>query len=174
MSPARSRRSASHAAGTHGWLPQKTGRPGLRRGGVGGYNLHQCSPEQSPRLWHCGTPTTSRLYPFITFLPHFFLSWTCCLPTPLTLVCGGSPIIPLLVYQPAYPSIWAAGSVHKSRGDNVVRMWVQLLLFAFRDLWKEWGDSNFQIFSQNCQFHHRRLESEEMMCVVCVDVTEGA
>ena len=33
MSPARSRRSASHAAGTHGWLPQKTGRPGLRRGG---------------------------------------------------------------------------------------------------------------------------------------------
>ena len=23
MSPARSRRSASHAAGTHGWLPQK-------------------------------------------------------------------------------------------------------------------------------------------------------
>ena len=33
-----------------------------------------------------------------------------------------------------------------------------LLLFAFRDLWKEWGDSNFQISSQNCQFHHRRLE----------------
>ena len=23
---------------------------------------------------------------------------------------------------------------------------VELLLFAFRDLWKEWGDSNFQIF----------------------------
>ena len=35
------------------------------------------------------------------------------------------------------------------------------LLFAFRDLWKEWSDSNFQIFSQNCQFHHRRLESLE-------------
>ena len=29
MSPARSRRSASHAAGTHGWLPKKTGRVGL-------------------------------------------------------------------------------------------------------------------------------------------------
>ena len=27
MSPARSRCSASHAAGTHGWLPQKTGWP---------------------------------------------------------------------------------------------------------------------------------------------------
>ena len=34
-----------------------------------------------------------------------------------------------------------------------------LLLYAFRYLWKEWGDCNFQIFSQNCQFHHRRLES---------------
>ena len=44
MSPARSRRSASHVAGTHGWLPQKTGRPGLRRGGVGGYNLHSVPP----------------------------------------------------------------------------------------------------------------------------------
>ena len=30
MSPARSRRSASHAAGTHGWLsPIEHGRPGL-------------------------------------------------------------------------------------------------------------------------------------------------
>ena len=61
MSPARSRRSASHAAGTHGWLPQKTGRPGLRRGGVGGYNLHSVPPDSPP---DCGTPTTSRLYPF--------------------------------------------------------------------------------------------------------------
>ena len=61
MSPARSRRSASHAAGTHGWLPQKTGRPGLRRGGVGGYNLHSVPPNSPP---DCGTPTTSRLYPF--------------------------------------------------------------------------------------------------------------
>ena len=31
MSPARSRRSASHAAGTHAWLPQKNGWP-KRRG----------------------------------------------------------------------------------------------------------------------------------------------
>ena len=28
MSPARSRRSASHAAGTHGWLPQKNREAG--------------------------------------------------------------------------------------------------------------------------------------------------
>ena len=50
MSPARSRRSASHAAGTHGGLPQKTGRPGLRRGGVGGYNLHSVPPTVA--VWH--------------------------------------------------------------------------------------------------------------------------
>ena len=54
MSLARSRRSASHAAGTHGWLPQKTGRPGLRRGGVGGYNLHSVPRTVPPTvaLWH--------------------------------------------------------------------------------------------------------------------------
>ena len=52
MSPARSRRSASHVAGTHGWLPQKSGRPGLRRGGVGGYNLHSVPPNSPP---DCGT-----------------------------------------------------------------------------------------------------------------------
>ena len=52
MSPARSRRSASHAAGTHGRLPQKTGRPGLRRGGVDGYNLHSVPPNSPP---DCGT-----------------------------------------------------------------------------------------------------------------------
>ena len=52
MSPARSRRSASHAAGTHGRLPQKTGRPGIRRGGVGGYNLHSVPPNSPP---DCGT-----------------------------------------------------------------------------------------------------------------------
>ena len=52
MSPARSRRSASHAGGTHGRLPQKTGRPGLWRGGVGGYNLHSFPPNSPP---DCGT-----------------------------------------------------------------------------------------------------------------------
>ena len=47
MSPASSRRL--------------TGRPGLRRGGVGGYNLHSVPPDSPP---DCGTPTTSMLYPF--------------------------------------------------------------------------------------------------------------
>ena len=32
----------------------------------------------------------------------------------------------------------------------------------------EWGDSNFQIFSQNCQFHHRQLESLEHFYVLFI------
>ena len=39
-------------------FPQKTWWPGLRRGGIGGYNLHSPPPPD------CGTPTTCRLYPF--------------------------------------------------------------------------------------------------------------
>ena len=35
-----------------------------------------------------------------------------------------------------------------------------LLLFAFRDLWKKMGTPIFRSL-QNCQFHHRRLESLE-------------
>ena len=58
-------------------------------------------------------------------------SCCCCLPTPLTLVCGESdhPAFgpPASLYLPqASSSITPAGSVHKSRDDNVVRMWVQL------------------------------------------------
>ena len=67
MTPARSRRSASHAAGTHDRFPKKTGWPGLRRGGIGRYNLH--SPPD------CGTPTTYRMYPFGAGLPPS--SWCC-------------------------------------------------------------------------------------------------
>ena len=33
-------------------------------------------------------------------------------------------------------------------GEELV-LYIMLLLYAFRDLWKEWGDCNFQIFSQN-------------------------
>ena len=32
----------------------------------------------------------------------------CCLPTPMTLASGGSPMFPLVVHQPASPSIWPA------------------------------------------------------------------
>ena len=53
MSPARSRRSASHAAGTHGRLPQKKlGGRASGEAGVGGYNLHSVPPDSPP---DCGT-----------------------------------------------------------------------------------------------------------------------
>ena len=35
-------------------------------------------------------------------------SLCCCLPTPMTLANGGSPMFPLAVHQPASPSIWPA------------------------------------------------------------------
>ena len=55
-----------------------------------------------------------------------------CLPTPLTLICGGETDHPAfgpparLSFHLASSSITPAGSVHKSSGDNVMRMWVQL------------------------------------------------
>ena len=49
----------------------------------------------------------------------------CCLPTPMTLASGGSPIFPLVVHQPASPSIWPAvqslqRGLSTNSGDNVV------------------------------------------------------
>ena len=56
MSPARSWRSASHAAGAYDWLPKNWGSG---------------SPERHDKVdtictvpLDCGTPTTRRLYPF--------------------------------------------------------------------------------------------------------------
>ena len=48
----------------------------------------------------------------------------CCLPSPLTLAIGGSPVFPLKDHQPASlasSSVTPTGSVHKSSGDNIVR-----------------------------------------------------
>ena len=47
----------------------------------------------------------------------------CCLPTPLILVCGGSPIITLLVHQPAYPSIWPEAPPSQRRRLCVNMLW---------------------------------------------------
>ena len=41
---------------------------------------------------------------------------------------------------------------HHHRMSTDESQLVLMLLYAFRDLWKEWGDSNFQIFLLNCQF----------------------
>ena len=55
----------------------------------------------------------------------------CCLPTPTALASGGIRCSRFwstsqLIYPLAISSIIPAGSVHKSRGDSVVHMWVQL------------------------------------------------
>ena len=39
---------------------------------------------------------------------YITVSCCCCLPTPMTLASGGSPMFPLAVHQPASPSIWPA------------------------------------------------------------------
>ena len=39
---------------------------------------------------------------------HVILESCCCLPTPMTIASGGSPMFPHVVHQPASPSIWPA------------------------------------------------------------------
>ena len=56
--------------------------------------------------------------------------------------------------------VTGSGHVHKMPITPSSMQAVQLL-FAFRGLWNEWGDSNFQIF-----FYHRRLESLENLNVL--------
>ena len=51
----------------------------------------------------CHTPVTPDLVHDL-----FGLGPCCCLPTPMTLASGGSPMFPLVVHQPASPSIWPA------------------------------------------------------------------
>ena len=77
----------------------------------------------------------------------WFLTCCCCLPTPMALASGGSPMFPLVVHQPASPSIWPA--VQSLRGGVCP-----------------------QIQGRQCGAYVGAVE--EMMCVVCVDVTEGA
>ena len=75
----------------------------------------------------------------------FGLRLCCCLPTPMTLASGGSPMFPLVVHQPASPSIWpAVQSLRRGLSTNQGRQ---------------------------CGVYVGAVE--EMMCVVCVDVTEG-
>ena len=56
-------------------------------------------------------------------------------------------------------NFYMCGIVVKNSFKHTREECESMLLFVFRDLWKKCGDSNFQIFSHNYQFHHRRLES---------------
>ena len=73
-------------------------------------------PTQGISFFHASAYySTSLLYiALFLFLVHHFshdtllLVHCCCLPTPMALASGGSPMFPLVVHQPASPSIWPA------------------------------------------------------------------
>ena len=70
----------------------------------------------------------------------------CCLPTLVTIASGGSPIFPLVVHQPASPSIWpAVQSLRRVLSTNPGRQRGAYVNAV-----------------------------EEMMCVVCEGVTDRA
>ena len=56
----------------------------------------------------------------------------CCIPTPMTLASGGGADVPAcgppasFSVHMASSAVTPAGSVHQSRGDNVVHMWEEL------------------------------------------------
>ena len=78
--------------------------------------------------------------------PACAFSSSCYLPTPMTLANVGSPMFPLVVQQPACPSIWpAVQSLRRGLSTNPGRQ---------------------------CDAYVSAVE--EMMSVVRVDVTEGA
>ena len=64
--------------------------------------------------------------------PHAYNPCCCCLPTPMKLASGGESDVPACGPPASFSvhlvssAVTPAGSVHKSRGDNVVCMWVQL------------------------------------------------
>ena len=51
---------------------------------------------------------------FCIIFTNYINLFDCCgLPTPMTLASGGSPMFPLVVHQPASPSIWPAVQSHR-------------------------------------------------------------
>ena len=97
------------------------------------YMLVRHASPSGPMCFRCPMLTLSGPVELL-FLLCFIAGWTCVVVSVMLVVCSLSVFLSMCLL-------------------------VLLLLYAYRDLWKEWGDSNFQIFSQNCQFHHRRLES---------------
>ena len=54
--------------------------------------------------FHTSLPTSC----ILSHMHFFHTCCCCCLPTPMTLASGGSPMFPLVIHQPASPSIWPA------------------------------------------------------------------
>ena len=65
----------------------------------------------SPNLLHMCLHRDHHLHLHQFQKPDFLLVYACCccsLPTPMTFPSRGSPIFPIVVFQPASPSIWLA------------------------------------------------------------------
>ena len=68
-------------------------------------------------------------------------------------------MFPLVVHQPAYltsSAVTPAGSVHKSRGDNVVRMWVQLKRWCVWMLQRGHSGDGCVLASTLCKYDLRK------------------
>ena len=80
----------------------------------------------------------------------------------MTLTSGGSPMFPLVVHQPASPSIWpAVQSLRRGlyRGDNVVRMWEQLKRRCVSCVWmlQRWHSGDGCILASTlCKYDLRK------------------
>ena len=87
-----------------------------------------------------------------------------CLPTPLTLVCGGCPIIPFLVHRPVYPFIWP--QLHHSSGVcpqiqvwQCGALWVKLKRWCVSSVWvlqKGHSDDGCDLPSTLCNYDLRK------------------
>ena len=90
----------------------------------------------------------------------------CCLPTPLTLVCGGGGFDHPAFGPPASislhlasSSITPAWSIHKSRGDSVVRMLVQLKRWCVLCVWvlqRGYSGDGCDLTSTLCKYDVRK------------------
>ena len=93
---------------------------------------------------------------------HYTLLF-CRLPTPLTLVCGGGKSDHTVLGPPASLSlhlascyITPAGSVHKSRGASVVRMWVKLKIWCVWVLQRGNSGDECDLTSTLCKYDLRK------------------
>ena len=76
-------------------------------------------------LYQDHLPIHRFLLPWL-YQDHLYTGFCCCcLPTPMTLASGGSPMFPHVVHQPASPSIWpAVQSLRRGLSTNPgVTMW---------------------------------------------------
>ena len=91
----------------------------------------------------CGVPQRSvlgplkcclYLLPLSAILMYHKIGCCCCLPTPMALASGGSPMFPLVVHQPASPSFWpAVQSLRRGLSTNpgatmIIRLVIMFML----------------------------------------------